>query len=147
MRPANQVTSSSGARGGSGQAASSSGANGGSGTARRSSGQDACSSDVSAGASGQTTSSSAADSDGVGRTMSSSAEGAEVADRTSSKSAAAAANRGLFKDEVMEVAWMMYPPDGIKVDPLVKATWMRPVVCGEDAVSGQITGEVLFVYR
>lgn len=34
-------------------------------------------------------------------------------------------NRGLYKEEVMEILWMIYPPKATGYDPVRRSQWMR----------------------
>ena len=35
--------------------------------------------------------------------------------------------RGLYKDEVMEIVWMVYPPKATGFDPMKRSQWMKRV--------------------
>ena len=40
--------------------------------------------------------------------------------------------RGFFLNEAMEMLWMIYPPEGTRLDPMHRKNWMRPMVEGEE---------------
>ena len=48
-------------------------------------------------------------------------------------------NRGLFKQEVLEITFQIYPLKGTGLQSNRKSTWLNPIVDGEEAVklSGQ----------
>ena len=41
--------------------------------------------------------------------------------------------RGLYKHEVLEVTFQIYPPRGTGIVNQRKSTWMNPIVNGEEA--------------
>ncbi len=50
-------------------------------------------------------------------------------------------SRGLYKDEVMEVMWMVYPPKATGFDPAKRSQWMKKA--GGDRVHNFFGGRCL----
>ncbi len=49
--------------------------------------------------------------------------------------------RGLYKHEVLEVTFQIYPPRGTGIINQRKSTWMNPIVNGEEA--NKLMGETV----
>ena len=52
--------------------------------------------------------------------------------------------RGLYKHEVLELTFQLYPPRGTGIIKENKSSWMNPVIDGEEA--NKLLGTLSFLY-